>query len=108
MNEIQKNIFSCKGLVKNFNQGLVAIQVLKGLDLEVNKGQSIAIIGSSGSGKSTLLHLLGGLDRPTDGEVYLSGIQLNSLNEAHRGALRNRVLGFVYQFHHLLGEFTAE
>ncbi|WP_372830207.1 lipoprotein-releasing ABC transporter ATP-binding protein LolD [Psychrobacter maritimus] len=100
-------ILKATNINKIYDEGAVSTQVLTGLDLTVNAGERIAIVGTSGSGKSTLLHLLGGLDTPTSGEVWLHGQLLNTMNETERGAMRNKHLGFIYQFHHLLAEFTA-
>lgn len=100
-------ILEAKSISKIYDEGKIKTEVLLGLDLTIQAGERVAIVGSSGSGKSTLLHLLGGLDMPTTGEVWLKGVCLNQLNETQRGELRNQYLGFIYQFHHLLAEFTA-
>ncbi len=100
-------MMECVNLSKVYSEGPAEVQVLKDLNLRVYAGERVAIVGASGSGKTTLLNLLGGLDLPTEGIVMIAGMNLASLNETQRGQMRNRNLGFVYQFHHLLGEFTA-
>ncbi|HWV11353.1 MAG TPA: lipoprotein-releasing ABC transporter ATP-binding protein LolD [Pseudomonas sp.] len=100
-------VLSCRNLGKSYDEGPQSVVVLDSLELELHPGERVAIVGSSGSGKSTLLNMLGGLDTPSTGGVWLAGEELSALNEKQRGLLRNRALGFVYQFHHLLPEFTA-
>ncbi len=100
-------VLSCRNLGKSYDEGPQSVVVLHDLQLELHPGERVAIVGSSGSGKSTLLNMLGGLDTPSAGSVWLAGEELSALNEKQRGLLRNRALGFVYQFHHLLPEFTA-
>ncbi|MFA6409066.1 MAG: lipoprotein-releasing ABC transporter ATP-binding protein LolD [Gammaproteobacteria bacterium] len=100
-------VLSCENLSKTYDDGRLYVEVLKGVNLAVQKGEMLAILGPSGSGKSSLLHLLGGLDEPSHGDVYVAGQNLKKLSATEKGKLRNRYLGFVYQFHHLLPEFTA-
>jgi lipoprotein-releasing system ATP-binding protein len=102
----QPVILECKKLTKRY-QGELDVEVLKGVDLAITAGERVAIMGVSGSGKSTLMHLLGGLDKPSSGEVILDGVNLNSVNSTKLAQLRNKSLGFIYQSHHLLGEFTV-
>jgi lipoprotein-releasing system ATP-binding protein len=100
-------VIRCEGLAKTYAEGRLRTPVFDSLELAVHPAETVAILGASGAGKSTLLHLLGGLDTPTAGEVYVAGEKMSALSDAARGRLRNRALGFVYQFHHLLPEFTA-
>lgn len=100
-------VLACRALGKTYTEGPQAVEVLREVNLSVGRGERIAVVGASGSGKSTLLHLLGGLDLPSRGKVEVDGQDMAALGEAARGRLRNRALGFVYQFHHLLAEFTA-
>lgn len=104
---MDRPVIECRGLSKSFREGADAVDVLRGVSLSVARGERVSVIGSSGSGKSTLLHLLGGLDVPSAGEVKLLGRDFSAISDAERGRLRNESLGFIYQFHHLLGEFSA-
>lgn len=101
------NVIQCEGLSKSFVEGKLNVQVLKDITLSIAHGERVAIIGRSGAGKSTLLHLLGGLDLPSQGSIFIEGLDISKLSERKRGQLRNQHLGFIYQFHHLLPEFTA-
>jgi lipoprotein-releasing system ATP-binding protein len=100
-------VLECRQLAKAFRQGDERLEVLRAVDFQIQRGERLAVVGSSGSGKSTLLHLLGGLDTPSAGSVWVAGRELSRMGDAERGRMRNRWLGFIYQFHHLLPEFTA-
>jgi lipoprotein-releasing system ATP-binding protein len=101
-------VLECRNVVREFREGGSTLRVLKGVNLAVAPAERVAIIGASGSGKTTLLQIMGGLDEPTEGEIFVHGEAMHGTSEAAKGALRNRYIGFVYQFHHLLPEFTAE
>jgi len=108
MNETREPVLECRGIGRRFTEGDSVLEVLSGVDLKIAPAERVAIIGASGSGKTTLLQILGGLDDPDDGEVFVGGEAMHGGNEISRSELRNRYIGFVYQFHHLLPEFTAQ
>ena len=107
MSDAANAILSCDGIAKSYRQGSTELKVLRDINIRVQPGETVAVVGASGAGKSTLLHLLGGLDRPDSGSVHVNGTSLWSMSAKARGDLRNRSFGFIYQFHHLLPEFTA-
>ncbi|MAD91450.1 MAG: lipoprotein-releasing system ATP-binding protein LolD [Gammaproteobacteria bacterium] len=100
-------VLNCKGIVRRFDEGVSTLFVLRGIDMQIHPGERVAIIGASGSGKTTLLQIIGGLDDPDEGEVFINKMPMHGINEAMKGKLRNQNIGFIYQFHHLLPEFTA-
>lgn len=108
MNDVNGAVLQCRNVVRRFREGDSMLEVLSGVDLSVQPAERLAIIGASGSGKTTLLQIMGGLDDPTSGEVFVNGQSMANTDEAEKGHLRNQYLGFVYQFHHLLPEFTAQ
>ncbi len=108
MNETIAPVLECRGVARRFSEGGTVLEVLRDVNLRVAPGERVAIVGASGSGKTTLLQILGGLDSPDDGEVYVGGEAMHAGDETRRGELRNRFIGFVYQFHHLLPEFSAQ
>ncbi len=107
MSEPKDSVIACRNLGKTFDDGRLRLQVFDSIDFSLARGERVAVVGASGAGKSTFLHLLGGLDAPTTGEVWVTGKKMSELSDAARGRLRNEALGFVYQFHHLLPEFSA-